>query len=133
MKFLFDENLSPRLCGFLAGEQDVAEHVRDALCSGVGDQAVLEHADENDAVIVTADTDFGTLIARGGRTRPSIILMRELLGLPVDEQGRLLVANLDQIRGALTRGAVVVLSSDTIRIRPLPILRRGPGSEPRRG
>jgi predicted nuclease of predicted toxin-antitoxin system len=73
-------------------------------------------------VVVTADTDFGTLLARSGRPRPSVILVRELLGLSVDAQGRMIAANLEQIRPALTVGAVVVLGLDDIRVRPLPIL-----------
>jgi hypothetical protein len=66
-------------------------------------------------------TDFGTLLARSGRSGPSVILVRELLGLSVDDQGRLIAANLEQFRAALAAGAVVVLSVDGIRVRPLPI------------
>jgi hypothetical protein len=40
----------------------------------------------------------------------------------VDAQGRMIAANLEQIRPALTVGAVVVLGLDDIRVRPLPIL-----------
>lgn len=77
---------------------------------------------ERGAVIVTADTDFGTLLARSGLVGPSVVLVRELLGLSVDDQGRLIAANLGQIRSALEAGAVVVLSTDGIRVRPLPIV-----------
>ena len=51
----------------------------------------------------------------------STILVRELLGLSVDDQGRLLAANLDQVRAVLDRGAIVVISPEGIRVRPLPI------------
>ena len=74
------------------------------------------------AVVITADTDFGALLARGGQGKPSVMLVRELLSLPVDSQGRLLSANLDQIRDVLAKGAIVVLSLTDIRVRPLPIL-----------
>lgn len=52
---------------------------------------------------------------------PSIILVRELLALPVDRQGDLLATNLDQIRGILAGGAIVVLTRSALRVRPLPI------------
>jgi hypothetical protein len=47
--------------------------------------------------------------------------VRELLGLPVEDQGRLLAANLDQVRAVLEGGAIVVLALHGIRVRPLPI------------
>jgi predicted nuclease of predicted toxin-antitoxin system len=121
VKFLVDENLSPRLCCYLADAEDSAEHVRDALGAGTSDDHVLDHARERGQVIVTADTDFGALIARSGARRPSVILVRELLGLTVSDQGSLLAANLEQIRDVLSNGAVVVLGLDGIRVRPLPI------------
>jgi predicted nuclease of predicted toxin-antitoxin system len=121
VRFLVDENLSPRLCPFLVSAGDSAEHVRDAIGSGAGDDAVMQSAAGTGAVIVTADTDFGTLLARSGRSGPSVILVRELLSLAVEDQGRLIAANLDQIRPALTTGAIVVLTLSDIRVRPLPI------------
>jgi hypothetical protein len=42
--------------------------------------------------------------------------------LPVASQGRLLAANLDQIREVLITGAIVVFSLDDIRVRPLPLV-----------
>lgn len=121
MRFLVDENLSPRLCSFLVSVGDSAEHARDAVGSGARDDAVMQSAADTGAVVVTADTDFGTLLARSGRSGPSVILVRELLSLAVEEQGRLIAANLDQIRPALTAGAIVVLTLSDIRVRPLPI------------
>ena len=61
------------------------------------------------AIIITADTDFGGLLVQSGRTEQSVILVRELLSLPVASQGRLLAANLDQIREVLITGAIFVL------------------------
>jgi predicted nuclease of predicted toxin-antitoxin system len=84
VRFLVDENLSVRLCQFLTTADDTAEHVRDAIGAGASDHVVLEDARERAAVIVTADTDFGTLAVRSGMSQPSIILMRELLALTVD-------------------------------------------------
>ena len=121
MRFLVDENLSPRLCGFLTAEGDTAQHVHEVLGAGASDHQVMQHAIDLGAVIITADTDFGALLVRGGRTEPSVILVRELLSLPVASQGRLLAANLDQVREVLITGAIVAFSLDDIRVRPLPL------------
>ena len=121
MRFLVDENLSPRLCSFLTAEGDTAQHVHEVIGAGASDHQVMQHAIDHGAVIITADTDFGALLVHGGRTEPSVILMRELLSLPVASQGRLLAANLDQIREVLITGAIVVFSLDDIRVRPLPL------------
>lgn len=125
MNFLVDESLSPRLCDFLSVCGDSAQHVRDSPGSGSPDTAVIEAALASQSVVVTADTDFGTLLSRSGRSHPSVILVRALLALPVDTQGALIARNLDQFRGALESGAVVVINQEGIRIRPLPIRRAG--------
>jgi predicted nuclease of predicted toxin-antitoxin system len=73
----------------------------------------MQHAIDRRAVIITANTEFGALLVQGGRTEPAVILVRELLSLPVASQGRLLAANLDQVRDVLITGAIVVFSLDT--------------------
>lgn len=47
--------------------------------AGASDQEIFTYATRNDAVIVTADTDFGTLLAQAKASKPSLVLMRELL------------------------------------------------------
>ncbi len=121
MNFLIDESLSPALCAYLTTAIDTAAHVRDVTGTGATDATILDVAARRGAVVVTADTDFGTLVARSRLRRPSVVLVRELLDLPVTEQGRLLVANVDRIRDALEAGAIVVFAHDGIRIRPLPV------------
>lgn len=121
MNFLVDENLSPQLCHFLAADGDTAEHTYQAVGAGATDQEIFTYAAANETVIVTADTDFGTLLAQAKTNQPSVILMRELLSLPVAEQGRMLAANMDQIRDILIKGAIVVFSRTELRVRPLPI------------
>jgi predicted nuclease of predicted toxin-antitoxin system len=102
---------------FLTAEGDSAQHVHEVLGAGASDHAVMQHAIDHGAVIITADTDFGALLVEGRRTGHS----PELLSLPVASQGRLLAANLDQVREVLITGAIVVFSLDDIRVRPLPL------------
>jgi len=56
MRFLFDQNLSPRLVGQLAGEFPGSAHVRDAGLAP--DPAVWAHAIAGGFVVVSKDTDF---------------------------------------------------------------------------
>jgi predicted nuclease of predicted toxin-antitoxin system len=81
----------------------------------------MAYATAHGAVIITADTDFGSLLAQGRKSEPSVVLVRELLSLPVAKQGQLLAANLDQVREVLMKGAIVVFSLTDIRVRPLPV------------
>lgn len=122
MRFLVDENLSPQLCEHLAVGDDTAEHVHQTVGAGSDDQEILTYASNHDAVIVTADTDFGAPLVQAKTNKPSVVLVRELLSLPALEQGRLLAANLGQLREALTSGALIVFSLTDIRVRRLPII-----------
>ena len=58
MKLLFDENLSHRLVGLLAGEFPHSAHVRDVGLTAAPDTYVWEYAAANGFVIDSKDTDF---------------------------------------------------------------------------
>ncbi|WP_420099503.1 DUF5615 family PIN-like protein [Corynebacterium sp.] len=98
-----------------------AAHLRDVLETGTSDVDIIAYAAGRAAVVITADTDFGTLLAATGRSRPSVVLVRELLQYPVADQARLIMANLPGVADALGNGAVVVFGKDKIRVRTLPI------------
>ena len=71
--------------------------------------------------LVSADTDFGTLLAREGAATPSVVLLRLGNGRRAAQIAALLLANLDTVRDDLEAGAVIVLNDERIRIRPLPM------------
>ena len=121
MRFLLDENLSPKLAGLLRDAGHDVVHVRDIGLASSQDQAVIEAAQAEDRVLVSADTDFGTLLARSRATGPSFLLIRRASGRRAIEQAELIVDNLDAITVDLEVGAVVVLGEATLRIRRLPI------------
>jgi predicted nuclease of predicted toxin-antitoxin system len=73
-------------------------------------------------VLVSADSDFGTILARTGAKTPSVVLIRRGQNRRVDELISLLVANAAPIQSAADQGCVVVLTEQAIRIRRLPIL-----------
>lgn len=121
MRLLLDENLSPVLSGFLIEAGHDVVHVRDRGLTSANDDVVLELAAAEDRVLISADTDFGTLLARSGASKPSVVLIRRAVGRRAAEQARLIIDNLPVVRDDLQGGAVVVLGEKTIRIRPLPI------------
>ncbi len=72
MRFLIDNNLSPVLADELKTAGHDAVHVRDYGLQAATDQVVLAQARSESRVLISADTDFGTLLAREGADRPSI-------------------------------------------------------------
>jgi hypothetical protein len=81
VRFLVDENLSPRVAELLTKAGHDAVHARDLQAASAPDSAVMTLAADDDRVILSADTDFGALLAQARATRPSVILVREVMGL----------------------------------------------------
>jgi predicted nuclease of predicted toxin-antitoxin system len=121
LRFLIDNALSPVLAVGLAEEGHDAVHVRDLVLAAADDEVVLQVATEQDRVLVSADTDFGTLLAVWSQRKPSVILFRRGSERRSQLQLGLRLANLPEIQPALEAGSVVVFAQDRIRIRALPI------------
>jgi predicted nuclease of predicted toxin-antitoxin system len=123
VKFLVDENLSPRLAEFLVKSGHDAVHVRGLGAAGAPDTEVLSLAVQDERVIISADTDFGALLAHSRATRPSAILVRALIDRRPPELAGILVANLDVLAEHLRAGAGagVAFTRTDIRVRPLPL------------
>jgi predicted nuclease of predicted toxin-antitoxin system len=63
VKFLIDQNLSPRVAELLSKAGHDALHVRDLQASSAPDHELMTMAAGQGRVIVSADTDFGALLA----------------------------------------------------------------------
>lgn len=121
MKLLIDNALSRHVAGALRQAGHDAVHVRDYGMGAAGDAEIVARAAVEDRIIVSADTDFGTLLALGGARKPSVILFRREANLLPDVQVALLVANLPRIADELDQGAVVIVEQSRLRVRSLPI------------
>ena len=121
MRFLVDKNLSRRLVAALATAGHDAVHVADLELRSAPDTDVLEAATAHERIIISSDTDFGTLLAEMRVSAPSMILVRRLSNRRSDELAALILTNLPDVVDALEQGAVVVVEETSIRVRLLPL------------
>ena len=82
---------------------------------GISDDTVLELANKNSAVLLTADKDFGELVYRLGRVSHGIILIR-LSGLSPETRVKIAATEIRE-HAANLENAFTVISPDSIRIR----------------
>jgi predicted nuclease of predicted toxin-antitoxin system len=122
VRFLIDECLPVRSSQFLHAYGHDALHIADLGLLGAPDDQIMQAAAADNRVLLSADTDFGELLAVGEHLAPSFVLLRGLAGAP-DHRLRLLADNLDQVEDDLLAGAIVVVTEERIRIRRLPVRR----------
>lgn len=67
MRFLVEENLSERVAELLLENGHDAVHVRAIVLATADDSAVMARAEAEGRIVISADTDFGTLLARPGK------------------------------------------------------------------
>ena len=127
MKLLLDANLSPEVGRLLREAEHDAIHVGDIGLLSAPDPEILETAAKEERILLTADADFGALLALGSLASPSVLLLRSADHLRSNEQAELIAANLPQIAEDLEKGAIVSITRDRLRVRELPIAAESQG------
>jgi len=120
MRFLIDNALSPRIAEGLRHSGHDALHVRDCDMQSASDIEILQLAATQNRVLVSADTDFNTLLALWHEKKPSVILLRYPRKKP-ESQIKLLLTILPSVEKELKQGSIVVIEETRIRVRSLPI------------
>lgn len=120
MKFLVDANVSPEVARLLATAGHDAVAVRDVQLQDAPDDEILDRALSDDRVIISHDTDFGTLLPRH-QTKPSFILVRSADPLTTTQIADLIIDNLDTMAGDLQAGAIITFARGRLRSRRLPL------------
>ncbi len=85
------------------------------ISPSVSDSEVLEQANQDEALLVTADKDFGELVYQQGRIHNGVILLR-LAGLTATEKANI-VSEVIGKHGNELPGAFAVISPGMVRLR----------------
>lgn len=121
MKFLIDNALSPLVAQGLQKEGYDVVHVREYNLQTAEDDEIFDRAVQEERILVSADTDFGTILAIRKTKGPSIILFRREVDRNPVKQIELLKRNIPALKELLRKGVIVVLEHARLRIRELPI------------
>lgn len=114
-------NLSPRWVAWLRDAGLDAEH-RSAIGEATdADVVIMRAAKQRDAVVLTNDLDFGSLLASSGAAGPSVIQLRGG-DLRPEALAPVLIATVAQMTGELESGALITLEPDRQRVRILPFI-----------
>jgi len=121
VKFLVDMMLSTRVAEELRNAGHDAVHVRDYGMQRASDEEILERAVNEQRTVISADLDFGFLLATQPRRSPSVVLLRRLAFHRAEFVAGLLLANLPQLVETLEQRSLVVIEETRIRVRRLPL------------
>jgi predicted nuclease of predicted toxin-antitoxin system len=121
VRLLIDNALSPEVARGLQGAGYDAVHVRELGAQEAADADLFELAASEGFVIVSTDTDFGTILALRHAASPSVVLLRHGAPRRPPAQVALLAQVLPRLAEELVRGCIVVIDERRIRVRLLPI------------
>jgi predicted nuclease of predicted toxin-antitoxin system len=121
VRFLIDNCLSPVIARELSQHGYQSRHIRDYGLGNARDEDVLRKAVEEQRILITADADFGFVLALWRQSTPSVILFRGLSQRNPRRQAAVLIANVEELRDSLERGSLIVIEDNRVRVRALPI------------
>jgi predicted nuclease of predicted toxin-antitoxin system len=115
MIFLADEGVDLSVVQRLRNDGHEVLYVAE-MDPGISDEEVLTAANEKQALLLTADKDFGELVYRLGRIAAGVVLVR-LAGLSSAKKADLVSATVRNHGGKLVH-TFTVISPGMVRLRP---------------
>jgi len=115
--FLTDENIHPDLVRFLVENGYDVRTAAQLNLAGKSDRVIIEEAYRVGRIIITHDSDFGTLAVSGGQPFTGIIYLR-----PGHIKGHYVIETLKTVllqEIEITAGVIIVAlrQNDTVKIR----------------
>jgi predicted nuclease of predicted toxin-antitoxin system len=83
-------------------------------------EEILARALQEDRIVVSADSDFGVILAAQDAARPSFILFRDPNLLVAHDYAGMLIPALPILEPELAGGCVAVFRNGRLRVRRLP-------------
>jgi len=114
MNFLADEGVDKSIVDALKQEKHKVWYIAE-ISPGISDTDVLNIANEHQAILITADKDFGDLVFRQKRSNNGIILIR-IEGLSQTEKSTLII-NTVSVHAQELYHAFTVVTPKLVRIR----------------
>ena len=115
MRLLADEGVAAAIVTRLRSAGHDVVYVAE-LSPGITDDSVLELADADERIVMTADKDFGELVFRLRRAMVGVLLVR-LPGQPSESRAEAVTRALQE-HGEEMPGTFTVLTPGLVRIRP---------------
>jgi predicted nuclease of predicted toxin-antitoxin system len=114
LNWVVDENIDRPIVAALRNLGHIVSYIpeRDA---GITDDAILDLAAREGALLLTSDKGFGELVFRQGRASAGVVLLR-MAGLSADQKAQLVVAAVTAHAPQL-QGAFTVVTARAIRVR----------------
>jgi predicted nuclease of predicted toxin-antitoxin system len=122
MKILVDMNLSPSWVSYLDEAGFDAVHWSTVGPMTAADSELMKWASDRGYVVLTADLDFGAILAATQSTRPSVVQVRSN-NLTPRAIGVAVTAAIRQTQPELLNGALVSVDAARARLRILPLRR----------
>jgi len=120
MKVLVDMNLSPGWANFLAEAGFEAVHWSDVGEGNAPDSELMQWAVAHGYIVLTADLDFGAILAATQGRGPSMVQVRSDVLTPRAIGGAVLAA-IRQSQQELLDGALISVDAGRARLRILPL------------
>ncbi|HEX3685375.1 MAG TPA: DUF5615 family PIN-like protein [Bryobacteraceae bacterium] len=116
MTFIADENIDRVIVQELRRIGHSVEHIGE-FHAGMSDEEVLSLSRQRQAVLITADKDFGQLVFLHGQAYSGVMFLR-LPGIAPEEKLRI-VADVIAIYGSQLFGGFAVVTQSSVRLRKI--------------